>query len=88
MSDTIQNILICYGGMLTSVITYIVVGFKFLRDLKKNCDENNLTAIKEQLQQTQENFNQVVEMYKQTQIENEKLKAEIETLLSKLTKVK
>lgn len=88
MSDTIQNILICYGGMLTSVITYIVVGFKFLRDLKKNCDENNLVAIKEQLQQTQENFNQVVEMYKQTQIENEKLKAEIETLLSKLTKVK
>lgn len=88
MSDLIQNILINYGAMFGAVITFIITGFKMLSSLKKNCDDNNLTEVKNQITETEEAFQKILNQLALVEEQNAELKKQLNETMTELTKVK
>lgn len=88
MKELIQQIIINYGAMFGAVITFVVTGFKMLSNLKKNCDENNVTAIKEDLNKTMEEARAVRDETNRLIAENSELRKQVTELIQEFSKVK
>ncbi len=88
MSELVQNILINYGAMFGAVITFIVTGFKMLASLKKNCDDNNLTEVKNQITETEEAFQKILNQLALVEEQNAELKKQLSDTMTELTKIK
>ena len=88
MKELIQQVIVNYGAMFGAVITFVITGFKMISNLKKNCDENNITAIKNDLNATMEESKNVKDTCNQLIAENNELRKQINELLTELTKVR